>query len=730
MSTALTQLARAHGIILDYYDIWGQPHRAPDSVLVAILGTMGVVADSDAAVADALRDVARARSEEVLPAAIVVRDDERPWRMRLTLPQSLDAALLDRSIVAEDGTTHRAQLRVHDLVVEEQTTVAGECFIARSLEVNVELPKGYHRIRIQTGDRVLADSLLAVVPRRSYWPQALQGTGRIWGITAQLYAVRSERNWGIGDFTDLRSLVEDWGARGAGIVGLNPLHALYPHNPAHASPYSPSSRLFRNWIYLDVSACAEYTECESARRLVTSAAFQSRLAALRATELVDYPGVADAKREVVERLYAHFRDHHLAPSSPRAADFRRFQSQSGEALYRHALFEALQEHFARESPHVWGWPLWPHAYRDPASPEVARFAAQHLDRIEFFQYLQWQCDLQYAAAAQRAMELGLGVGVYEDLAVSVDRGGAETWANQAVYAHGAGAGAPPDDFNLQGQDWGLPPMIPSRLRAQQYAPFIATLRANMRASGALRIDHVMGLMRLFWVPPEHRATDGVYVSYPFADLLGLLCLESERNRCLVIGEDLGTVPDEVRHALWEARVLSYRLLYFERRHDGEFKAPQEYPDQAIVAATTHDLPTLAGWWNERDIALRTELALFPNAAMREAHRAARKVDRPRLLAALQREGRLPDEIGTDWAAVTTMTAPIVIAVHAYLAASPAKVMVAQLEDVILAGEQANLPGTITEHPNWRRKLACTLEDLRTDARIRQLAEALSHARAH
>lgn len=214
--------------------------------------------------------------------------------------------------------------------------------------------------------------------------------------------------------------------------------------------------------------------------------------------------------------------------------------------------------------------------------------------MEFYEYPQWQADVQYARATHRSFELGLGVGVYEDLAVSVDRGGAEIWAIQDVFARGAGAGAPPDDFNLQGQDWGLPPMIPSLLRAAAYEPFIAILRANMRRAGALRIDHVMGLMRLFWVPPDGKAIDGLYVRYPFADLLGIVCLESERNRCLVIDEDLGTVPDEVRHALWEAGVLSYRLLYFERRHDGEFKSPHEFPEQTIVSTSTHDLPTLAG----------------------------------------------------------------------------------------------------------------------------------------
>src|SRR5690606_7317005 len=251
------------------------------------------------------------------------------------------------------------------------------------------------------------------------------------------YGVRSERNWGIGDFTDLMTLVQQWGARGGAVIGLNPLHALYPHNPAHASPYSPSRRLFKNWIYIDVEASADFHECEEARALVRSAVVQTRLKALRDADLVDYEAVAAVKRQVLEMLYAHFRSHHLERASERARAFRAFQAQGGEALRRQALFDALQEQLPREAPEVWGWPVWPQVYRDPASEAVAAFCAERLDRVEFFEYLQWEADVQYGAAARRSFELGLGVGIYEDLAVSIDRGGAEAWANQALYATSA-----------------------------------------------------------------------------------------------------------------------------------------------------------------------------------------------------------------------------------------------------------------------------------------------------
>ncbi|MCI0441565.1 MAG: 4-alpha-glucanotransferase, partial [Chloroflexi bacterium] len=368
-------------------------------------------------------------------------------------------------------------------------------------------------------------------------------------------------------------------------VGLNPLCALFPHNPVHTSPYSPSSRLFLNVLYLDVEAIADFAECQAARALVAKPEFQARLRALRAAELVDYEQVAAVKFEALELLYRHFRDYHLSRGTERGQAFRTFQDERGEPLHKHTLCEALQEHFQREDSSTWGWPVWPEAYRDPDAEAVAAFCAAHQERVEFYQYLQWQADLQLGAAGLRSLELGLGVGTYLDLAVGVDRGGAEVWANQRFYSLEARIGAPPDLWNPMGQDWGLPPLVPERLREAAYAPIIAILRAHMQHAGALRLDHVMGLMRLFWVPPGQTARAGTYVSYPLQDLLAIVALESQRNQCLVIGEDLGTVPDEVREAMREYGVLSYRVLYFEKEADGNFIAPANYPRQVLVTAT-------------------------------------------------------------------------------------------------------------------------------------------------
>jgi (1->4)-alpha-D-glucan 1-alpha-D-glucosylmutase len=559
---------------------------------------------------------------------------------------------------------------------------------------------------------------LIVVPERCHQPPALEDGGRIWGPAVQLYAVRSMRNWGIGDFTDLLRLVEFCGHAGAGILGVNPLHALFPHDPAQASPYSPSSRLFLNVLYIDVEAVADYQESDAVRHMVSGEAFRQRLRSLRAAELVDYPGVAAAKLPVLRACHEHFRAVHLAAGSLRAAEFQAFLDRHGEALRAHAVFEALQAHFHDADPGVWGWPAWPESFRSPSSPEVAGFARDHEAEAGFYAYLQWQAAMQLEAVARRAAEVGLAVGVYGDLAVGVNPGGAEAWSNQDLYALGVHVGAPPDDFNASGQDWGLPPFAPNLLEATGYAQFIATLRACMRGGGALRIDHVMGLMRLFWVPRGGTAAEGAYVAYPFDDLLGILALESRRNHCLVIGEDLGTVPEGFRPAMERAGVLSYKVLIFERHWDGAFRPPQEYHRQALVCVSTHDLPTLRGWWLGRDIDARAALGQYQEEA-RQAQHGGRGHDRQRLLEALVREG-LPAQPEPSAGGAAGMSDELALSVHRYLARSPSMVMMVQMEDALGAVDQVNLPGSDAGHPNWRRKLPLDIERWADSARVQDL----------
>ena len=726
----LDRLCAICGIHTAYRDVWGTERGVPPETRIALLAAMGVSAASDA---ELERSVEQCESEEwrrPLPPAVVFRGASGLLHVPLRIPTRLAHARFECTLVTENGERTTMHFKAEALRRTAERTVDGEPFAAFDLLMN-ELPAcGYHRLELASREASALQSVATIIvaPPHCYLPEAVQ-QGRLWGPVVNLYGIRSRRNWGIGDFTDLRTLVEFAAAAGAGAVGVNPLHALYPHDPEHASPYSPSSRLQLNALYLDPERVAEFPDCRAARERVESRAFQDALQSLRAADLLDYSAVSRLKTEVLGMLYQSFREQHLERGTGRSRAFRAFQSAGGETLRRASVFHALQEALQARDPSAWGWRSWPQAYRDPGSPEVERFAAEHRDRIEYYDYLQWNADEQLGAAGQRALELHLGVGIYLDLAVGADPGGAETWGQHALYAESVTIGCPPDDFGPNGQDWGMPPLVPHRLRETAYAPFAALLRANMRHAGALRIDHIMGLMRQFWVPAGMGPGAGGYVSFPVDDLLGVLALESERNRCMVIAEDLGTLPDGLAERLQDQRILSYRLLYFQRESDGGFTAPEKYPAQALAAVSTHDLPPLRGYWLGRDLELRARLGLYPDEALRERQLVDRAQSRARLLVALEREGLLPTGLTADPVSAPDMTDELTLSVYRYLSRAPSWLLMVQPEDVFGQLEQVNVPSTTAaQYPNWRHRAAVDLEAWRADPRFAALAAALATER--
>jgi 4-alpha-glucanotransferase len=562
---------------------------------------------------------------------------------------------------------------------------------------------------------------LAVAPETCHLCDALQPHSRSWGLTVQLYGLRRDGDWGIGDFTGLAQLGAGAGERGAATVGINPLHALFAAEPRHYSPYSPSSRIWLDYRYIDVTQVPGYGAGGSPE--------PAALIAARQAELVDYPAVAALKRPVLEEAFRRFH----APGQAGAAlaqEFEAFRRDGGAALAAFATFEALQERFAASGGPP-SWHNWPPALRDCGSPEVAAFARERAERVAFFQFLQWLADRQLAAAAAAGQVHGLAIGLYRDLAVGVSPTGAEAWAAPGLVVPDAAIGAPPDALSRAGQDWGLAPINPLALQRQGYAPLIAALRANMRHAGLLRIDHVMSLQRLYWVPSGCPATAGAYVTYPFRELLRLLALESRRQGCAVIGEDLGTVPEGFRETMQRAQVLSYRVLMFERRDDGSFVPPGEYAPLAAASAATHDLATLKGFWLGNDIAWRRRLNLYPDAAAEATEAAERERDRHLLLEALAREGLLaPERFGEFLPAggEPAYGSDLGDAILAYLARSRARLALVQLEDVVGETEQANLPGTTDAHPNWRRRLPQRLDALLAAPELARVAGLVSAAR--
>jgi 4-alpha-glucanotransferase len=520
--------------------------------------------------------------------------------------------------------------------------------------------------------------------------------GRAWGITCQLYGLRSERNWGIGDFEDLARLAESAGACDADFLGVSPLHALFLADPGRRSPYSPSSRRFLNPLYIAVDKLGG-ADPASARAI----------AAMREAVLVDYASVNQIKRSALAARFAQFEREDLALRTENARRFEAFCSKRGEALELFARYEALSEVLVSKGISC-GWHAWPDDYKSPAGNSAVRFAQDNPTRVLFHKWLQWVADSQLADAQRRARTAGMRIGLYLDLAVGAAPDGADTWAAPEAVVRGAHIGSPPDSFNPLGQNWGLCPLSPVALRERDGAAVAATLRDLMPHAGAIRIDHVMGLVRLYWVPLGLAATDGAYVSYPGDILMRRLASASLEHSALVVGEDLGTVAAGFRDVMRAMEIQGYRVLYFERGKDGRFRAPRSYARESLACISTHDLPTLRGWWKGRDISERERLRLF-DAETVNLQRRGRARDRRLLQQALGRAELSCEKVAG--AISEELPDPLLIGLHTFLARTRSRLVAVQLEDLVGMEEQANLPGTVDEHPNWRRKLPVTLEDL-------------------
>ncbi|CAN0171128.1 unnamed protein product [Phaeothamnion confervicola] len=424
--------------------------------------------------------------------------------------------------------------------------------------------------------------------------RAFQGNGRrVWGIAAQLYALRSRANWGHGDFGDLARLVAVAAENGASAIGLNPLHALFPDKAQQASPYAPNSRLFLNVLYIDVAAIPEFPGIDAALR--------EEIDAARAADLIDYRAVARAKMVGLRAAYGGFR-----ANTQRRAAFDAYRKEQGETLLRFACFEVLRQMQAPAH-----WPQWPEAWRNPDSVALERFRAEHHEACEFQEFLQWTAATQLQACQDQALRAGMSIGLYTDLAVGIDPNGADAWSRQDAVLADFSIGAPPDEFNPAGQDWGLAPFNPRRLAADDFAPLRMLMRASMNHAGAVRMDHVLGLNRMYLIPHGSPAGDGAYVRYPFEAMLRVIADESNRARCIVIGEDLGTVPDGFRDKLSRWGLWSYRVMMFEREHDGRFRLPETYPAEALATFNTHDLPSFRGWMTGEDLRTKHAIGIDP-----------------------------------------------------------------------------------------------------------------------
>jgi 4-alpha-glucanotransferase len=697
----LGPLCREFGIDTEYWDIWGNHHPTEESTLLAILSAFGL----DTATPARLEASAEARYRQLNECpldcvAVLSVSDESP-EVPLRAPVGAQVCVALRW---EDGGLERQEI-----------TIAAH---QETLRLPTPLRLGYHNLELTVqapqGGETRAAQRIIVAPDQAWLPDHLRRGGRAAGLAVSLYGVRSERNWGVGDFTDLTALCR-WAAKslGAGFVALNPLHALHNRQPYNTSPYLPLSIYQRNFLYLDVEAVEDFGKCEAAVGLVGSKRFQAELAALRQSELVEYERVARLKKGVLRRLFRHFLRNEWGRDTARALQFRTWAADQGELLSRFAVYCALDEVMHARDRSLWIWPDWPAEYQDPDSPNVGEFSQAYSRRVLFHKYVQWQIDLQLEAAQRSATEAGMPVGLYHDLALATDRCGADLWAHRSHYVRGCRVGSPPDDFAPEGQDWAFPPPNSAARLEDGYRLYVETVRRNARHGGALRIDHVMRFFRLFWIPDGCTAADGTYVNERWQDLLRILALESVRGRFLVVGEDLGTVPAGLREAMERFRMLNYKLFYFEKGGDGLPLPCKDYPRGALVSSTTHDLPTLAGFWAGRDIEARRSAGLLQDDDFYRRLKSERREDKRKMIEALVRDGFLPRDFTAEAADWTELTGELHNAIIGYLMSAPSLLMLLNQEDLTKEPDQQNLPGTTWQYPNWQRKMRYTVEDLQS-----------------
>lgn len=720
---------------------------------------------------------------DLIDPVTVIREGERPFIMIRTPERLSESAVVDWTLTLEDGTIYQGHDLLSDIEIASFETVQDRVYDTRrfilpnellfatctlpaaksaaknsnvagsavSKAVSLtpagsslasdqgvsccdggQLPLGYHHFKLTITDGVVKhesiDQLLILTPLKCYVPAPMQQGKKLWGASVQLYTLRSRNNWGVGDFNDLKQVLKIVHDRGGEFVGLNPLHAGYPANPDPdmVSPYSPSSRRWLNIIYISVNNVPEFLNSPKARELVQSPAFAKKLQALRDREYVDYKAVLDLKLKVLHMIFDMKRM--LDKRSNRSKQFLDFIAQGGPALLNMATYDALQYELYAKGINAWGWQKFPKEYQDCNSPFVEQWREKNKEQVYFYCYLQFLAHEQLDEAFAVAQSEGMILGTYRDLAVGVSEGSCDVWADtDHVYRGAAEVGAPPDTLGPLGQSWGLAPMEPHALRRSQYKAIIDLYRANMRACGALRIDHAAGLYRFWWVPVNHKPTEGAYVYNNIHDWLGILALESQRHKCLIIAEDLGTIPMELRVALKEVGAYSYKLFFGERAYDGGFIAPQDYEPQALSALTTHDMATLVGWWSNYDLELGQSLGIYTEEVAKSL-RVQRDDAKQRILDSLHGLGSVGDEVPRRASDIPEMTHDLVKGLERHMCRGSCALFSSQIEDWIGVLKPVNVPGTFREYPNWRRKLTQNLEDIDKDVFVRELTSTMTVGR--
>lgn len=709
---ALRALSERLGIVPSYWDLTGRQRFTSDATREALLDAMRVDASDEDRARAALAALDAEQAAHWIDPVGVWREhgDEIP-RVPVRVPADAGPLAWRLELREESGEWSVAEGRFPEPSAESMG--ADRVWLALPARPS----PGYHELQLVVegvGVSYRGAQRLVMAPRCAVTVDSVLGGRRGFGLWANLYTVRSASNYGFGDCRDLAELLTWCAESGGDFVGLNPLHAI-ANRGLSITPYSPSSRLFRSVLYLDVEAVPELAGCGEARARLADPGFQARLVALRAATDIDYGAVLDTKLALLRPLYRCFR--RAGDATSRGVAFARYCAREGAELEDFTTWEVLADHFGTPTAPASDWSRWPEAYRDPRAPAVAAFRREHADEVGFRAWLQFELDAQLAHAAARGRDAGLAIGIYQDLAVGSASDSADTWMAQDLVARGVAVGAPPDDYAPDGQNWGFPPLDPHRLRADGYRLWSRLLRANLAHAGALRIDHAMGILRLFWIPDGQPGHAGAYVESRLDEMLGVLALESHRAGALIIAEDLGTVPPEFREQLAEWSILSSAVAYFER-DDRVYRPASSYPRNALATVQTHDLVPLAGHAGGVDLTIRRRVGQLVDAEALAGALASRSEEHRALLARLRAEGLLPAEGEVS-------AAGLGVAIHAFLAATPSALVAASLDDLAGETEPVNVPGVpVDRHRSWSRRMTRTLAELRSDPVARAIWAAL------
>lgn len=736
----LDRLFYWRGIADQYQNYRGEQVSVPLENRMTLLETMGVDASSDSAVSEAAYELDVAPWRQYMPTLQTFRvSNSAPGQFFVNLHPARLSHTLKWRVLDDSGVALDSGAVIPNTLQEGGDYLFNGLRYSRRMVPTAVFEPGYYTVEVTIADELPEEDTpddesvvmkkvvakLALVPETVHQPQWLEKGKNPWGFIVQLYTLRSDSDWGIGDFSDLKQLIVKAAAAGAEVIGLNPVHALLPDVAESHSPYSPSDRRFISPLYIDPAVEPDFLKSEKLHKSSVEKKRNQQLKVLREKAFVDYGPVKDLKYSVFETMFAHFTQNDLKTNSARAESFAEFVAEGGGALQQFALFEAANNRWKNAS------------YKakvadkvicaDPESTLFKDVINAEKEAVQFHCYLQWLAHAQLDACQQTALDEGMCVGLVRDLAVGADGGGAEAFSNPQQFCTKASVGAPPDPLAEQGQNWGLPPMDPSYLRSTGFAHYIQILRENMSRCGALRIDHAMSLMRLWWCPPGTTADHGAYVYYPFEDMLGLLCLESHLNKCAIIGEDLGVVPDEFRKAITEAGIFTNRVFYFEKENFTTFKPPERYDVHALAMVNNHDVPTLVSWWDGKDLLLRDKLNIFEEGVDYGMMLDQRQRDKQEVLNFLSDQSLLPEswmELKADQQADHELIYAILTAVSRVVS----KLYVIQLEDVLLMDAPVNVPGTFKEYPNWQRKISTTIEDIFASKKAKKLFTQINSER--